>query len=164
MEHILFEGEAHRNFSDSTEDKSHAGRDVSTYLSATYNLSTSFSPGDGAEDRVKDLKRIQSEIDRSQHQANKTSAVRETREWYKDKMKVEVSVVTPGQDSSSNATDTRVAVFSSRSHVAVVWVRHYHTELSPRGLRRCFKNVPRVCGTHTGVRANSKGRGAAGSR
>ncbi len=63
---------------------------MSSLLSSSYNLSTAFVAADASPEQIKQLRRLQSEIEKNQHQGTKIGATRQTREWYKDKMKVEV--------------------------------------------------------------------------
>ena len=64
---------------------------MSNLLSSSYNLSTSFVAGDASQELIKQLRRNQAEVEKNQHQGTKIGNLKMTREWYKDKMKVEVT-------------------------------------------------------------------------
>jgi uncharacterized Zn finger protein (UPF0148 family) len=111
MDHALFEGEAHRNFDDDEEDKSHAGRNVSEHYSDSYNLATVVMPTDGSEDKVKELKRTLREIETIEHlQGEAAGGVRFTRLWYKDNMKRKVVNFACAASFQTSCTSVSVSV------------------------------------------------------
>lgn len=89
MDHALHEGEAHRNFDDDEEDRSHAGHNVSPHLSDSYNLGTVvMATSEAAEASVKLIKQTLAEIETIAHlNGDAAGGVRATRIFYKDAQK-----------------------------------------------------------------------------